>query len=139
MSVLPRLSYWVASAVLIAPALCAQAAPAAAIQDCSALRSCAAKFCHIENDIAAAQANGNTHREAGLRRALSEARGSCTDESLRKDRLQAVDERKEEVQEREEELAEARAKGKQDKINKAQRKLEEAQADLKDAEDELQR
>ena len=138
MSVLPRFSFLLAGAFLISPILSAQAAPAA-IQDCSALRSCAAKFCHIENDIAAAQANGNSHREAGLRRALAEARGSCTDESLRKDRLTAIEERKEEVQEREEELAEARSKGKQDKIDKAQRKLAEAQADLKDAEDELQR
>ncbi|MCD0505004.1 DUF1090 domain-containing protein, partial [Bordetella petrii] len=109
------------------------------MQDCSALRSCAAKFCHIENDIAAAQAQGNSQREAGLRRALSEARGSCTDASLRAEREDAIAERREEVTEREEELAEARADGRQDKIDKAQRKLEEAQADLKDAQDELQR
>lgn len=138
MLVLPLRQQLLAAAILIAPTLTVQAAPPA-IQDCSALRSCAAKFCHIENDIAAAQANGNTRREAGLRRALSEARDSCTDESLRKDRLQAIDERKEEVQEREEDLAEARSEGKQDKIAKAQRKLEEAQADLQDAEDALQR
>ena len=132
------LSRLLASVALIAPMLSAQAAPAA-IQDCSALRSCAAKFCHIENDIAAAQANGNSHREAGLRRALAEARSSCTDESLRQDRLQAIEEQKEDVREREEDLAEARAKGKQDKIDKAQRKLDEAQAELKDAQDALQR
>lgn len=133
-----RLSLLLATAALAAPLLSVHAAPAAT-KDCSALRSCAAKFCHIENDIAAAQANGNTRREAGLRRALAEAQDSCTDESLRKDRLKAIGEHKEKVQEREAELAEARDKGKQDKIDKAQRKLAEAQAELKDAEDELQR
>jgi len=115
------------------------ASPAGAVQDCSALRGCAAKFCHIENDIAAAQAQGNSRREAGLRRALSEARGSCTDASLRAERQNAIAERREEVTEREEELAEARRSGKQDKVDKALRKLHEAQADLKEAQDDLLR
>ena len=42
------------------------ALPAQAASDCAALRGCAAKFCHIENDIAAAQAQNNSRREAGL-------------------------------------------------------------------------
>ena len=116
-----RLSLLLAAATLATASL-----PASAATDCTALRGCAAKFCHIQNDIAAAQAQGNSHREAGLQRALSEARGSCTDESLRADRQEAVEERREEVAEREEELAEARRDGRQDKIDKALRKLDEA-------------
>ncbi|MBO9353047.1 DUF1090 family protein [Bordetella petrii] len=131
-----RSAFALTAAVLAAWMLPAGAQPA---QDCSALRDCAAKFCHIENDIAAAQAQGNSRREAGLRRALSEARGSCTDASLRAERQDAIAERREEVTEREEELAEARRDGRQDKIDKALRKLKEAQDDLKDAQDELLR
>lgn len=135
MIVLHRLSLVIAGAVLSAPAFAAQPA----LKNCSELRSCEAKFCHIENGIAAAQANGNTHREAGLRRALAEARQSCTPTSLRKERLQDIDEEKEDVREREEKLAEALRDGKQDKINKAQRKLTEAQAELREAQDQLDR
>lgn len=137
MIALHRLSLFVAGALLSAPALAAQ--PAAALKNCSELRSCEAKFCHIENSIAAAQANGNTHREAGLRRALEEAKQYCTPAGLRDERLQAIEDEKEDVREREEKLAEALRDGKQDKINKAERKLKEAQAELQEAQAQLDR
>ena len=103
--------------------------PAHAATDCSAQRGCAAKFCQIENDIAAAKAQNNTRREAGLRKALAEARENCTDGRLQSQREADVREKQSKVSEREQDLKEARAKGKQDKIDKAQRKLEEAQAE----------
>ena len=123
----------------VAAAACAlfAALPAQAATDCAPLRGCAAKFCHIENDIAAAQAQNNTRREAGLRKALSEAKASCTDSRLQSQR--DVREKQSKVTEREQELKEAKAKGKQDKIDKAQRKLEEAQAEYNDALADLNR
>ncbi|QVQ25579.1 DUF1090 domain-containing protein [Achromobacter deleyi] len=105
------------------------ALPAQAATDCSAQRGCAAKFCEIENDIAAAQAQNNTRREAGLRKALAEAKAHCTDGRLQSQREADVREKQSKVSERQQELKEARAKGKQDKIDKAQRKLDEAQAE----------
>ncbi|KGD93886.1 hypothetical protein JL37_13000 [Achromobacter sp. RTa] len=115
------------------------AIPAQAASDCSAQRGCAAKFCHIENDIAAAQAQNNTRREAGLRKALKEAKASCTDSRLQSQREADVREKQSKVAERESELKEARAKGKQDKIDKAQRKLDEAKAEYDAALAELNR
>lgn len=115
------------------------ALPAQAASDCAALRGCAAKFCHIENDIAAAQAQNNSRREAGLRKALAEAKANCTDSRLQSQREAEVREKQADVAERQEELKEARAKGKQDKIDKAQRKLQEAQADYDAALAELNR
>ncbi len=115
------------------------AMPAQAATDCSAQRGCAAKFCEIENDIAAAQAQNNTRREAGLKKALAEARANCTDGRLQSQREADVREKQTKVSEREEELKEARAKGKQDKIDKAQRKLEEAQSEYNAALVELNR
>jgi len=105
------------------------ALPAQAATDCSAQRGCAAKFCEIENDIAAAQAQNNTRREAGLRKALAEAKANCTDGRLQSQREANVREKQSKVSERQQELKEARAKGKQDKVDKAQRKLDEAQAE----------
>ncbi|CAB3815764.1 DUF1090 domain-containing protein [Achromobacter mucicolens] len=115
------------------------ALPAQAATDCAPLRGCAAKFCHIENDIAAAQAQNNTRREAGLRKALSEAKASCTDSRLQSQREADVREKQSKVTERQQELKEAKAKGKQDKIDKAQRKLDEAQAEYNDALADLNR
>lgn len=115
------------------------ALPAQAATDCSALRGCAAKFCQIENDIAAAKANNNSRQEAGLRKALSEAKAHCTDSRLQSQREADVREKQSKVSEREQELKEARAKGKQDKIDKAQRKLEEAQSEYNAALVELNR
>lgn len=123
------------SAALLATAAAAQEQA----QDCSALRGCAAKFCELETNIAAAQAHGNSAQEAGLRRALSEARGSCTDASLRAQRQEALAERRAELKEREDELAEARRDGRPDKIDKALRKLKEAQDELKQAQADLLR
>ncbi|EJO33219.1 DUF1090 domain-containing protein [Achromobacter marplatensis] len=113
--------------------------PAQAATDCSAQRGCAAKFCEIENDIAAAKAQNNTRREAGLRKALAEAKAHCTDSRLQSQREADVRDKQSKVSEREQELKEARAKGKQDKIDKAQRKLEEAQSEYNAALVELNR
>ena len=98
--------------------------------DCSAQRGCAAKFCQLENEIAYARANNNnTHRVAGLQKALAEAKANCTDSRLQSQREADVREKQNKVSEREDELKAARAKGKQEKIDKAQRKLDEARAE----------
>ena len=67
--------------------------------------------------------------EAGLRRALAEAKAHCTDSRLQNQREADVREKQNKVAEREGELKQARAKGKPEKIDKAQRKLDEARAE----------
>lgn len=104
-------------------------AHAQATTDCSAQRGCAAKFCQLENEITYARANNNTHRVAGLQKALAEAKANCTDSRLQSQREADVRDKQNKVSEREDELKAARAKGKQEKIDKAQRKLDEARAE----------
>ena len=72
--------------LMTAAALALLATGPAQAADCSAARGCAAKFCQIENDIAQAQAHGNNRQEAGLRRALAEAKAHCTDSRLQNQR-----------------------------------------------------
>ena len=72
--------------LMTAAALALLATGPAQAADCSAARGCAAKFCQIENDIAQAQAHGNSRQEAGLRRALAEAKAHCTDSRLQNQR-----------------------------------------------------
>lgn len=115
--------------LMTAAALALPATGPAQAADCSAARGCAAKFCQIENDIAQAQAHGNSRQEAGLRRALAEAKAHCTDSRLQNQREADVREKQNKVAEREGELKQARAKGKPEKIDKAQRKLDEARAE----------
>lgn len=127
------------SSILGAVLLAAACGTAQAAQDCSALRGCAAKFCYIENEISVAQAQKNVHREAGLQKALSEAKASCTDESLQQQRRADVADKEQKLKARQAELEEAQRKGKTDKIHKAQRKLDDAQEELKRAQAELAR
>ncbi|MVW71348.1 MULTISPECIES: DUF1090 domain-containing protein [unclassified Bordetella] len=132
----PRLVLILAGTLLTGSAIATEPPPSA-LRDCSAKLGCAAKFCHIENRIAAAQANGNAPQEKGLRRALAKARQACTDETLEADRQKAIEEAQAKVAEREEELAEARDRGSEEKIKRAQRKLQEARAELSAAQAEL--
>lgn len=132
---LPTTRMYLAGAALLVLGL----SNAQAAQDCTPLRGCEAKFCHIENELAIAQAQKNTWKETRLRTALSEAKATCTDASLQRDREARVKDKQDKVQEREQDLAEAQTKGKKDKIDKAQRKLTEAQNELKQAQAELTR
>ena len=93
--------------------------------ECSAQRGCAAKICHLERELSYARAHNNSHRVAGLQRALAETKAHCTDSRLEAD----VRDKQAKVAEREDELKAARAKGKEEKILKAQRKLDEARAE----------
>lgn len=114
-------------------------AHAQATPDCEAQRGCAAKFCHLEKEIAYARVHDNAHRVAGLQRALADAKAYCTEDRLQSDREAKVRDKQDKVSKREDELKAARAKGKQEKIDKAQRKLDEARAEYNDALADLNR
>ncbi|MHC9003533.1 DUF1090 domain-containing protein [Enterobacter adelaidei] len=94
---------------------------------------CEAKRQDIVQQIDYARAHGNSHRIAGLEKALSEVNANCTDEGLLAERESDVRKKEQKVKERRQELAEAQADGRADKIIKKQQKLEEAQAELNEA------
>jgi len=100
---------------------------------CAEKTGCEAKFCRIQTEIDYAKAHGNSRKEAGLKKALEEARASCTTESLAAERAEKIRERQEEVIERQDELREAQEDGRTRKIERAQKKLKEAQDKLAEA------
>lgn len=102
-------------------------------------KGCAAKRLDLERQIAAAEAQGNRGRVAGLRRALSQVQATCTNDGLRQQRLDDIQDKLRQVGERERELQEARAEGDADKIQKRVDKLSEARRELAEARAELQR
>ncbi|EMI5490550.1 DUF1090 domain-containing protein [Providencia stuartii] len=99
---------------------------------------CDIKKQKIETQIDYAKKHGNTHRIAGLQRALDNVNTYCTPESLYRDSQKNVAQKQEKVQEREAELLEEKETGDNAKIAKRERKLEEAKAELKEAQAELE-
>lgn len=119
-----------ASMLIIIPAFSTLAAPQAAT-------GCQAKRQNIEQQIDYARTHGNSHRVAGLEKALSEVNANCTEEGLRVEREADVRKKELKVEERRQELAEAKTDGRTDKVRKKQEKLEEAQAELGEARSKL--
>ncbi|CAI1064691.1 DUF1090 domain-containing protein [Serratia ficaria] len=97
---------------------------------------CAAKAQDIQQQIDYATQHGNTHRVAGLKKALSEVRSNCTEAGLQADRQKKIEEKQSKVAERQQELKAAQQTGNLEKVAKKQQKLAEAQADLKQAQAE---
>lgn len=110
---------------------------------------CAHKRASLEYQLQKAQQYGNTHRVAGLKRALSNINAYCFDhytasrdgsaerwiEKL-EDKLR---DKQEDIWEAQADLREAQAKGNPRKVAKAQNKLRDKQAEAKEIAEELQR
>lgn len=100
---------------------------------------CAAKRAAIENQIKQAQKYGNTHKVAGLKKALREVNAHCTNSGLIKDAEKKVTklekklaEKQGDVREIQADLRQAQAKGDVKKVAKYQRKLQEKQRDVQE-------
>lgn len=137
-TVLTSLTLAALTSLTLATSAFAAAPSAEAIASCNAKRGCEAKFCHIQLELDQARAAGNTRKAAGLEKALSEAKSSCTAESLAADHARDVKEKEAKVQERRDDLATAQKDGKARKIERAQKKLQDAEAELKKAQSEGQ-
>ncbi|MEM6160079.1 DUF1090 domain-containing protein [Erwinia sp. P6884] len=124
---------------LVKASLCLFALSFFSLQASAAASGCAGKKQEIEQQIKYAQQHGNTHRIAGLEKALSEIDENCTESGLLRERQDKVAEKKQKVMEREQELKEARADGREEKIEKKMEKLDEARDELKEAEADLSR
>lgn len=112
-------------------------APALASSDCGNLKGCERKFCEIETQLNIAQKTGNKHKVDGLQRALEGAKEHCTDESLREELVDDIEEANEDIIEYQTDLKEAEEDGKADKIRKYQGKIDEENSKIKRLEDEL--
>ncbi len=113
------------------------AVPALASLDCGSLKGCDRKFCEIENQLNIAEEKGNDRKAAGLAKALAEANLHCTDEDLREDLVEEIDEAKEDLAAYEADLKEAEEDGDMDDVRKYQKKIEEEKNEIKHLENEL--
>ena len=67
-------------------------APVTASSRCDGLVGCERKFCEIETQIDNAEKQANADKVAGLEKALAEARDHCTDDSLRQELKDDIEE-----------------------------------------------
>lgn len=111
--------------------------PVLASAGCDTLKGCDRKFCEIEQKLDIAQEKGNDHQVAGLEKALKEAQRHCTDEGLREDLIEDIEDAKEDLAEYEADLREAEEDGDTDDRQKYQKKIEEEKNDIRQLEDEL--
>lgn len=110
---------------------------------------CAHKRAALEYQLRKAEQYGNTHRVAGLKRALNKTNAYCIDSSTARldsnaerwvEKLEdKLRDRQEDVWEAKADLREAQAKGDSRKIAKAQGKLNDRQAEVNELTEELQR
>ena len=108
-----------------------------ASSNCGSLKGCEKKSCEIEKQLKIAQEKDNQHKVSGLKRALENTKENCTDEDLRKNLIEEIDEINNEIKEYESDLKEAKEYGKKDKIRKYQEKIEEEKNKINRLEDEL--
>jgi len=95
----------------------------AASSRCDGLAGCERKFCEIETQIDNAEKQANADKVAGLKKALSEARDHCTDDSLRQELKDDIKEARSDLLDYQEDLDEARADGDEEKVAKYQKKI----------------
>jgi small-conductance mechanosensitive channel len=113
------------------------AAPALASSGCEGVKGCDRKFCEIEQQLDIAQENGNKYQVAGLEKALKEAKQHCTDEGLREDLIDDIQDAKEDLAEYKADLRESEEDGDMDDRRKYQHKIEEEKAEIQQLENEL--
>lgn len=114
------------------------AAPVFAAEQAPEPSGCAAKRQDITTQLENAKAAGNTSRQAGLEKALSEVSANCTDADLLKQQEQKVLDAKREVSRRQADLNKAMSKGDPEKIDKRKDKLAESRKELQEEQEKLE-
>lgn len=97
---------------------------------------CAAREKALEQKLSRAEKAGNARQASGIREALAQIRGHCTDDGLRAEADKKLRQAEKEVAERENDLQKARAASDAKKIAKREVKLREAREEEREARQE---
>ena len=111
-------------------------AQTSSLTDCSTKVGCDQKRCEIEKQISFAKENGNEHKLKGLNIALEEVHTYCTNENIKNDLKEEIEELNEEIAEDHSDLIEAKQDQKADKY---QRKIKEKEQEIEKLNKELMR
>ncbi|MDN3696158.1 MULTISPECIES: DUF1090 domain-containing protein [Vibrio] len=105
--------------------------------DCSEKIGCDKKACIIQAKMDIAKLNGHDNKLAGLKNALDHVNDYCTNDDLKDELLEKLQDSESDLREYRSELEEAHSYEEEDKILKYQRKIEEEQREIKVIEREL--
>lgn len=105
--------------------------------DCADLTGCAKKACEVSLELLASKRQGNSHKVAGLNKALNNINAYCTNDGLKAELQQKIDDTNSEIEEYKIDLKKAKRQGKHDKVEKYQQKLNDETKQLKQLIDEL--
>jgi predicted translin family RNA/ssDNA-binding protein len=105
--------------------------------DCADLTGCAKKACEVNHQLLTAKRQGNSHQAAGLNKALNNINEYCTQDGLKAELQQKIDDTNSEIEEYKTDLKKAKRQGKHDKVEKYQQKLNDETKQLKQLIDEL--
>lgn len=105
--------------------------------DCSKKIGCEKKACEIEMKIEIAKANGYDNKLEGLTDALEQVNTYCTNEELKSELIDDIEDAQEEIVEYKEELQEAQDFNEDDKVAKYKRKISEEKAKVEEYKQEL--
>lgn len=111
--------------------------PALASASCDDLKGCEKKFCEIENQLEIANEKDNKSKVYGLTKSLENAKDHCTDQGLKDDLVEKIEESKNDISDYEEDLKEAKEYEGTDKIRKYEDKIENEKRKMKRLEDKL--
>ena len=105
--------------------------------DCANLTGCAKKACEVNHQLLTAKRQGNSHQVAGLNKALNNTNEYCTQDGLKAELQQKIDDTNSEIEEYKTDLKKAKRQGKHNKVEKYQQKLNDETKQLKQLIDEL--
>ena len=100
-------------------------------------KGCAKKACEVNLELLASKRQGNSHKVAGLNKALNNINAYCTNDGLKAELQQKIDDTNSEIEEYKIDLKKAKRQGKHDKVEKYQQKLNDETKQLKQLIDEL--
>lgn len=105
--------------------------------DCSNLTGCEKKACEVNRELLTAKQQGHAYKIAGLKKALNNINSYCTNDGLKAELQQKIDDANLEIEEYKTDLNKAKQQGKQAKVAKYQQKLNDETKQLQQLIDEL--
>ncbi len=89
------------------------------------------KACEVNHQLLTAKRQGNSHQVAGLNKTLNNTNEYCTQDGLKAELQQKIDDTNSEIEEYKTGLKKAKRQGKHDKVKKYQQKLNDETKQLK--------
>ena len=104
---------------------------------CNSLAGCERKVCEIEYQIEKAKQYNHQYKVNGLTTALKAEKENCTNEGLKDEILDKIEDKEEDVAEYRADLKRAEKENRSDKVSKYERKIKKKQREIDDLKQEL--